>query len=251
MISRFYKNNKILVDKTYRIFKSKVNMSYKEMVAWKKNKCSRAASIKIDEVINRVTRLLKKPKTTWTATDLRDSKKVISYISRAVKIKDSTTPAKRKWGCMKGKNFYALRNWAYDRDKEKRKRNPIDDIDYYIDNLVYTVLHGDPEKLSDLINYSIQNDLCEDCGYSFRSCKCEKCKDCEFNRCLCKLGFSKKEYYDILNKNDDYTKLIKITNLVSKEAILLAKNTLSSEKYKIFLNKLKIETQNEKLRFKK
>lgn len=126
MISRFYKNNKILVDKTYRIFKSKVNMSYKDIVAWKKNKCSRAASIKIDEVINRVTRLLKKPKTTWTATDLRDSKKVISYISRAVKIKDSTTPAKRKWGCMKGKNFYALRNWAYDRQKEKNSKRKID-----------------------------------------------------------------------------------------------------------------------------
>lgn len=96
-------------------------MTYAEMVAWKKNKCSRAASIKIDEVINRVTRLLKKSKITWTQKDFNDSKKVVSYISRATKIQDSTTPAKRKWGCMKGKNFYALRNWAYDREKEKRK----------------------------------------------------------------------------------------------------------------------------------
>ena len=126
MNSSFYKNNKVLVDKQYRLFKSKVNMTYKEMVDWKKNKCSRAASIKIDEVIDRVTRLLRKPKTTWTLKDFTNSKKVVSYISRATKIQDSLTPAKRKWGCMKGKNFYALRNWAYDREKEKRKlrKNP-------------------------------------------------------------------------------------------------------------------------------
>lgn len=123
--SPFYKKYKTLVDQRHQIFKSKVNMSYKEMVDWKKNKCSRAASIKIDEVINRVTRLLKKPKQTWTFKDYNDSFKVISYISRATKIFDSSTPAKRAWGCMKGKNFYALRNWAYDREKERKPRKKV------------------------------------------------------------------------------------------------------------------------------
>lgn len=47
---------------------------------------------------------------------------ILSYISRASKIKDSTKPANKKWGCLKGKNFYALRNWAYDREKEKKKK---------------------------------------------------------------------------------------------------------------------------------
>lgn len=123
--SPFYEKYKKEVDLRYKIFKQKVNMSYKDMVAWKKNKCSRAASIKIDEVINRVTRLLKKPKKTWTFKDYKDSYKVISYISRATKIIDSPKPAKKQWGCMKGKNFYALRNWAYDRVREQKPKGRI------------------------------------------------------------------------------------------------------------------------------
>lgn len=123
-MTRFYKLNKNLVDRRYKIFKSKVNMSYAEMVAWKKEPCAYSASIKVKEVINRVTRLLKKPKTTWTQKDYIDSGKVISYISRASKIKDSSKPANKKLGCLKGKNFYALKNWAYDRKKERK--NPYD-----------------------------------------------------------------------------------------------------------------------------
>lgn len=121
--SKFYLLNKKEVDFRYKLFKSKVNMTYKEMLAWKKDPCSRAASIKIDEVINRVTRLLRKPKTTWNSKDFKDSAKVISYISRASAIKDSIKPAAPKIGCFKGKNFYALRNWAYDRKKRKNQNN--------------------------------------------------------------------------------------------------------------------------------
>lgn len=111
----YYQTNKLLIDKRYRKFKSLVNMSAKEMKEWKKQICSKAASIKRLEVINRVTRLLEKNKLSWTYRDYKDAGKVISYLSRAIEIKDSIKPASRI--CRKSKNYYALKNWAYDRDK--------------------------------------------------------------------------------------------------------------------------------------
>ena len=68
-MSKFYTDNKEIVDFRYRFFKSLVNMSYEEMKQWSKEPCSRAASIKVKEVISRVTRLLRKPKETWTLRD--------------------------------------------------------------------------------------------------------------------------------------------------------------------------------------
>lgn len=90
-------------------------MSAKEMKEWKKQFCSKAASIKRLEVINRVTRLLEKNKTFWTYKDYTDAGKVISYLSRAIKIKDSIKPANKL--CRRSKNYYALKNWAFDKDK--------------------------------------------------------------------------------------------------------------------------------------
>lgn len=119
--STYYTKNKILVDFRYKKFKSLVNMSAKEMKLWKKEPCSKAASIKRLEVINRVTRLVEKPKTFWNYKDFVDSAKVISYLSRATAIKDSIKPASKL--CRRGKNYYALKNWAFDRAKVKR-RNP-------------------------------------------------------------------------------------------------------------------------------
>jgi hypothetical protein len=116
-MSRFYLYNKEDVDKRFRKFKSLVNMSSEEMKRWKKDPCSKVASIKIKEVISRVTRLLEKDKISWTLKDYIDSGKVISYLSRATKIKDSIKPASKN--CSRGKNYYALKNWAYDRLKKR------------------------------------------------------------------------------------------------------------------------------------
>lgn len=117
-MTKFYFENKEDVDKRYRLFKSLVNMSYEEMKKWAKDTCSRAASIKVKEVLSRVTRLLRKPKETWTLRDYIDSAKVTSYLSRARKIKDSIKPANKN--CLKGKNYYALKNWAFDRTKKRK-----------------------------------------------------------------------------------------------------------------------------------
>lgn len=125
----YYTKNKEEVDKRYRKFKSLVNMSAKEMKAWKKEPCSKAASIKRLEVINRVTRLLEKPKVIWNRKDFIDSAKVISYLSRATAIKDSVKPASKL--CRRGKNYYALKNWAFDRDKIRR--NPRSSRPTWID----------------------------------------------------------------------------------------------------------------------
>lgn len=111
-------------------------MSAKEMKLWKKDPCSKAASLKRLEVVNRVTRLLEKPKTLWNSKDYTDSAKVISYLSRASAIKDSVKPASRT--CRKGKNYYALKNWAFDRNKVKKNPLIINtlDITKELDNLI-------------------------------------------------------------------------------------------------------------------
>lgn len=218
MISRFYKANKELVDKQYRIFKSKVNMTYAEMVAWKKNKCSRAASLDPLKVINRVTRLLKKPKVTWTKKDYEDSKMVTSYNSRSVKITESSIPAKPKWGCYRGKNYYAGKNWARDDDKNRKKRkNPSKKI---TSSLIYDLANafyfGDPVILSIAIQQYYQGEeTCDDCGEMLGMCECERCVDCNYNRCLCDID--------------------KLTNeQVSKKAAKFAKEILNDDDWKRF-----------------
>jgi predicted secreted Zn-dependent protease len=90
-------------------YKGATNMSCAELIAWKKNPCSRKASIG-RAAINRNIRLKCKPVSSWNAFDLKEAKKAISYLARAKKIKGG----KRVKGCGLTKNQIALKNWAFD-----------------------------------------------------------------------------------------------------------------------------------------
>lgn len=100
------------INKVYSKYKKAVNMTATELRIWSKNSLSRQASLS-REPITRNIRLLSKPKTKWTQTDLRDANKTISYLARAKGIERIYKKNNPKDKSLT-KNRLALRNWAYD-----------------------------------------------------------------------------------------------------------------------------------------
>lgn len=97
------------IDKVYRKYKNATNMTFTELKIWSKNPKSKDASLS-RQPIKRNLRLLFKNKDTWTAKDIKDANKAISFLARAKKIP-------RKMGVPRNqltKNEKALRNWAFD-----------------------------------------------------------------------------------------------------------------------------------------
>lgn len=101
------------IDETYTEYKKSVNMSYSELKRWSENKCSRKASLGRD-AINRNLKLLSKKKADWTSNDATEARKAIAYIARAIKQPQGKNVSEE---CPYSKNYIALKNWAYDRNK--------------------------------------------------------------------------------------------------------------------------------------
>jgi len=101
------------IDETYTEYKKSVNMSYSELKRWSENKCSKKASLGRD-AINRNLKLLSKKKADWTSNDATEARKAIAYIARAIKQPQGKDVSKE---CPYSKNYIALKNWAYDRNK--------------------------------------------------------------------------------------------------------------------------------------
>jgi hypothetical protein len=101
------------IDETFTEYKKSVNMSYSELKRWSENKCSRKASLGRD-AINRNLKLLSKKKADWTSNDATEARKAIAYIARAIKQPQGKDVSKE---CPYSKNYIALKNWAYDRNK--------------------------------------------------------------------------------------------------------------------------------------
>lgn len=94
------------------------------------------------------------------------------------------------------------------------------------------IIKPDPDDLIDAIIYYKQGEVCEDCiniygeSNSYSNCKCEKCEDCEFRRCLCDLGITISSYEDMIDE-DHLKNLDLVESKLQKKAIKLAKETLS------------------------
>jgi len=101
------------IDETYTKYKASVNMSYSELKRWSENECSKKASLGRD-AINRNLKLLSTKKADWTSNDATEARKAIAYIARAIKQKQGKNVSKE---CPYSKNYIALKNWAYDRNK--------------------------------------------------------------------------------------------------------------------------------------
>jgi|14BtaG_2_1085337.scaffolds.fasta_scaffold09913_4 hypothetical protein len=101
------------IDETYTEYKKAVNMSYSELKRWSESKCSKKASIGTT-AINRNLTLLSKKKADWTSANATEARKAIAYIARATKQPQGKNVSKE---CPYSKNYIALKNWAYDRNK--------------------------------------------------------------------------------------------------------------------------------------
>ena len=101
------------IAETFKEYKASVNMSYSQLKDWSETKCSKKASLGRDAV-NRNLKLLSKKKADWTSNDATEARKAIAYIARARKQKQGKNVSKE---CPYSKNYIALKNWAYDRNK--------------------------------------------------------------------------------------------------------------------------------------
>jgi hypothetical protein len=107
------------LNEIYKKYKSMTNMSCKEIKSWKKNPCSKEASIG-RAAVNRNILLQCTPKDKWKTTKFQGrnliyhAKKAISYLHRAPKIKSKNIVK----GCGMTRNEIALKNWALDKKKK-------------------------------------------------------------------------------------------------------------------------------------
>lgn len=100
------------LDKVYKKYKEKTNMTYTELKIWSKNSASNLASLD-RKPIYRNLRLLSKSKNRWTNVDVRDANKTISFISRMKKVKRG-----KKVSGKLSKRDISLLNWGYNPFKE-------------------------------------------------------------------------------------------------------------------------------------
>lgn len=105
-----------LKDQIYSDYQKETNMSFSELIKWKNNPLSKKASLST-KPINLALRLKKKNKSKWKLRDYKGAIKAISYLKRAKKIRGKNY--------IKGKitkNEIALKNWGYNKKKERNKK---------------------------------------------------------------------------------------------------------------------------------
>jgi len=93
-------------------------MSASQLEAWSKTECSKLASLDRSP-ITRNLRLLRKKKSEWTAKDVRDANRTISFVSRMKGNLGGQRVLKDSNGKECGtKAYISLKNWAFDPGKK-------------------------------------------------------------------------------------------------------------------------------------
>lgn len=113
------------------------------------------------------------------------------------------------------------------RKYKKRKKNPTElqkeRAKYMDDSLISVFIDGSPLLLSMFMAYVIQGMTCEDCNQLFDHCECEKCDDCEYNRCMCdfkdlNINDKRKIVIDLAKKYLDYQRfLLKLAFVIDQQ----------------------------------
>jgi hypothetical protein len=98
------------IDAVYKKYHATVNMSATELEAWSKTSYSKAASISRSP-ITRNLRLLRTPKSEWTAATARSANRTISFVSRMKGAMGENKPISKEIPFSKAQ--ISLRNWAY------------------------------------------------------------------------------------------------------------------------------------------
>lgn len=100
------------IDQVYTKYKEVTNMGYTELLNWSETECSKKASLDRSP-IERNLRLLSTKKSEWTAKDVSDANRTISFVSR-MKGAEQGEPAAE--GCP-SKRDISLKNWGYNPSK--------------------------------------------------------------------------------------------------------------------------------------
>lgn len=107
------------LDEVYTKYHNIVNMSASELEAWSNNECSKKASLDRSPIQRNLT-LLRKSKSDWTANDISNANRTISFVSR-MKGAEQGQPVKTDSGkTCPSKRDISLKNWAYDPNKNQR-----------------------------------------------------------------------------------------------------------------------------------
>lgn len=100
------------IDDTYSEFKDTVNMTASEIRDWGDHRCSDKASVKPEEVRQRVIDLLETPKEDWGDEEVDNANRVISFVNRMRGVEQGEPAAE---GCPSDRDI-SLMNWGYKPD---------------------------------------------------------------------------------------------------------------------------------------
>ena len=96
------------IDDTYQQFTDTVNMTASEIRDWGDHDCSDTASVKPQEVRDRVVNLLETPKEDWGDEEVDDANRVISFVSRMRGVEQGEATE----DCPSDRDI-SLMNWGY------------------------------------------------------------------------------------------------------------------------------------------
>jgi hypothetical protein len=100
------------LDDVYSEWSEHVNMSASQLESWADHPCSDTASRDPEAVRKRNMRLLEKNKSDWTADDIKDAKRTISFISR-MRGQKPDEPSSGGKGTCPSEWAVSLLNWAH------------------------------------------------------------------------------------------------------------------------------------------
>lgn len=95
-----------------------VNMSFKELLRWARNPCSRKASLSRRPIKHNLE-LLRTPAHRWNMKHFRWANKTIAFISRMKKVNSGKIISS---DCPYSKKTISLKNWGFDPSKDGSSR---------------------------------------------------------------------------------------------------------------------------------
>jgi SPP1 gp7 family putative phage head morphogenesis protein len=115
------------IDEAYDKFQAAVNMSPSELEEWRDGDIAVKASLRPKTVINRVIRLLRKPKSEWTGADATAAMKVHSFVSRMKgNERGENVDAETDYS----KRDISLKNWGFNPRKSSMHEAPAEVVTF-------------------------------------------------------------------------------------------------------------------------
>lgn len=101
------------IEEAYKKYSAKTNMSFKDLLSWSKDPCSKKASLDLRPICRNLV-LLGTPKEAWTPWHAHEARKMLSFEARH----SAGSAGKEVKGCGISKRSIARKNWAVDPNKK-------------------------------------------------------------------------------------------------------------------------------------